>query len=61
MFVKRECKQCLFYEPKENAHLQAAAAIHRTLFNYDKWFRSGTMLHSNLRQNVKAKTDSFPF
>lgn len=59
MSVKRECKQCLFYEPKENAHLQAAAAIHRTPFSYDKWFRSGTMLLSNLRQNVKAKLINF--
>lgn len=57
MFVKRECKQCLLYEPKENAHLKAAAAIHGTPFSYDKWFRSGIMLCSNLRQNVKAKTD----
>lgn len=52
MFVKRGCKQCLLY-----AHLKAAAAIHEPPFSYDRWFRSGTMLCNNLRQNVKAKTD----
>lgn len=57
MFVKRGCKQCLFYEPKKNGHLKAAAAIHRPPFSYDKWFRSGTKLCSNLRQNLRARAD----
>ena len=38
MFVKREYKQCLFYDPKKTAHLKAAMAVHRPSFSSDKWF-----------------------
>lgn len=56
IFVKRGCKQCLFYEPKKNAHLAAPAAFHGPPFSYDKWFRSETVLCSNLRQKCEGKS-----
>lgn len=56
MFVKRGCKQCLFYEPKKNAHLKAAAAIHRPPFSYEKWFRSGNKAMQQFKTKFEGKS-----
>lgn len=56
--MKREYKQCLFYDPKKTAHLKAAMAItdlHLALINdLQKVWNN---VFSNFRKDVKAKTD----